>query len=79
MSSFAAYGQRVSLHTLRHVWAALTANPQAPIRELVAETHTCRASVAAAIEILRQAGYVEFAPRTNRARRVVVPFVEVAR
>lgn len=64
----ARYGNAVSEHRIRQVWAAVTANPR-----LQLDYHSV-AQIHAALHILRDAGYIAFADRACRARTVLVPF-----
>lgn len=59
----------------RRVWAALTANPDATIRQIRARTGLHADAVQLAIYQLESAGYITRDPRTARGRRVVVPFI----
>lgn len=64
----------VSLRMLRRVWAAVSSDPRASVREL-SQAAGCSQSVAAcALRALVAAGYVTHAgPGTGRSRHVVVP------
>ena len=69
--------QLVSRATTRRVWAALTRDPQASYRELAEQVGVqSKYTVRCAVIRLRDIGYIEFAPGRERARRVLVPFVE---
>lgn len=74
------YGCYVSDHLVRRVWAVLTNEPQITVRDLAGRLG-CRtwAGVAIALKVLRDAGYIEFEKGTERARTIVVPFIELKR
>lgn len=59
------------LATAGRVWAMVTANPHASVRELAAERNIAYTTAAAALRELHAAGYV--VNEGARARRVVVP------
>lgn len=71
--------QQRSLDRLRNVWMAVTRNPCASVRELAAQTDTSYSRAADCVRTLAKLGYIEQAPGRCRARRIVVPFVEVRR
>lgn len=75
----AAYGHHVTLRNARRVWAAVTAHPQATVRELGGELGMPFGTVAAALRLLRDAGYVEFDAASARARRVLIPFIVIGK
>ena len=60
--------------TIRQVWAAVTRTPWAGYAELMGATGLSKSAVHAALQCLRDAGYVEFADDTRCARVVRVPF-----
>lgn len=62
----------------RDVWREVTKTPCAPIRELARRTGHGTRTVHDALVSLRQRGYIAFADRAEGARRVLVPFAEVA-
>ena len=65
----------VSAAVTRRVWAEVTKDPQATVRELAERTGVPSSSnVYLALVRLRDAGYIDFAPNTNRTRRIIVPF-----
>ncbi len=64
---------------IRAVWAAVTRQPNASVRELAAELRIGYGRVAESLRALAAFGYIEIAPGRTRARRIVVPFVEVRR
>jgi DNA-binding MarR family transcriptional regulator len=68
---------RTTFRNLRRVWAYLTKRPHASIREIAAVLRIAYTTVARHIRTLVAAGYVE--QGGNRARRVLVPLVEVGR
>jgi DNA-binding MarR family transcriptional regulator len=61
---------------VRSVWAALTRNPQASMRELQAATGLGSVAVQQAVQELVRQGYVRWPRRTARAAVVVVPLIE---
>lgn len=69
------YGIHVTARTARRVWAAVTQDPQATARELGGELGMPFGLVAAALRMLRDAGYIEFDAASVRARRIVTPFI----
>lgn len=72
------FGRLLNVHAIRNVWAAITHDPQATVRELADQLDMAFGDVQRAMMVLRDAGYVEqTVPRAARARRIVVPFVEV--
>ena len=62
----------------RHVWAAVTVQPDATVRELMATTGYCRMAVQRALSWIEAAGYISTArsdaQRLARTRQIVVPF-----
>lgn len=67
------YGMEVSDRLIRHVWAAVTATPQASCREMGITLGISYSTVAAAIRFLHDCGYIESEYGQSRGRRVVVP------
>jgi len=61
--------------TTRRVWADLTSNPGASIREICDHTGIHREGVQMAIYQLETAGYIDRDPGVARGRRVVVPMI----
>lgn len=80
-TSIPIYGHLISVRFVRRVWAAISANPHATIRELAAQLDAAHSQVAKALTILDDAGYIRREKaghiHSPRACRVVVPFVEV--
>lgn len=64
---------RPSAYTTRRVWAALTRRPQASIRELAASLELSYGHVNDALNVLRDAGYIDGPYGSSRARTVLVP------
>jgi DNA-binding MarR family transcriptional regulator len=62
-----------SIDTTRRVWAALTATPDASIRELATRLGIAISTVASHRRRLREAGYIAFEDGGVRATRVLVP------
>lgn len=74
----ARYGVAPSDAYTRRVWAAVTRTPRASTKELavaVGSPASSYGTVAAALRILRDAGYISFADGARRARKIVIPFV----
>lgn len=69
----------VATHTTRRVWAAVTTHPQWSVRQLGWSLDLAPTTVRAALERLRQAGYIDYQPRAERARYVIVPFVIIGK
>ena len=68
-------GLAVSLPTLRRVWAAVTRDPRARLRQLATETDLAYTTVRCALIALAGAGYIETGGYgKTAARRIVVPF-----
>ena len=66
--------------TTRRVWAVVTADPHASIRELMV---TCALGSTSAVRLhllkLERLGYISRDARLARSIRVLMPFVEVGR
>lgn len=73
------YKHHLTTPCVRAVWAAVSAAPQATAKELATQTRIPYGRVAAALRMLRDAGYIDFAPCTAHARRIIVPFVAIER
>lgn len=71
----ARYGYYVGRQAIRRVWAAVTQQPCATVRELARVAQLDYRGVACAIRVLHDAGYIDAPPKLARARRVLVPFV----
>jgi DNA-binding MarR family transcriptional regulator len=67
----------INREQVRRVWAAITLDPHASMLELGALLNMYNHDLTNALQILVDAGYVERDPNRARARRIVVPFVEV--
>lgn len=67
---------KASLPAIRQVWAAVTRQPGAAIREIGEACDLPTITVGRALYDLREAGYVEFDTATSRARAVRVPLYE---
>jgi hypothetical protein len=58
----------------RRVWSAVTARPQATVRELAAMTGISSSdTVHDHLCFLRAAGYIDFQDSAERARRIIIP------
>lgn len=68
------YHNHVTPAVARRVWAAVTRQPCATVVALAADANTTFSIAGAALRLLRDAGYVDFSPKSVRARRVIVPF-----
>jgi DNA-binding MarR family transcriptional regulator len=68
---------RMHLRRARRVWAAITRDPSASIRELSRTTDLHVLEVQRAIDTLEAAGYITRVPHKSRARVVVVPFYRI--
>ena len=62
--------------TMREVWRAVSARPNASYRELADDCQIALSQVGAAMKELIRLGYVEQTPGGCRARRVLVPMVD---
>jgi hypothetical protein len=71
------YGAHASDALTRRVWAAVTRTPCATTKALARELGQANSwsSVAAALRILRDAGYIAFEDGAKNARQVIVPFI----
>jgi predicted transcriptional regulator len=72
----ARYKQYVSDASTRLVWRVVTRTPQATTREIGAAIGLGHSGVSAALRMLRDAGYIDFAPRAARARTVLIGYAE---
>lgn len=63
--------------TTREVWAAVTQNPQASVRELAVITGYATGTIQKALLTLNAIGYVLHERKSVRARTIAVPFVVV--
>jgi predicted transcriptional regulator len=66
------FSRWVSLARVRLVWAAVTAEPCAPIRTLARRLGFAPCVVHNALLVLRGAGYIDFSHGAKRARTIVV-------
>lgn len=65
---------------VRRVWRAVTLNPHASVRELAKASDLSNDTTQRSLALLDTLGYIEQSSvGASRARRVVVPFVEVRR
>jgi len=69
------YGN-IHWRVIRAVWREATRTPCASVRELAAASGCSFGIVGGCLRFLRDAGYIAFESRSERARRIVVPFVE---
>jgi hypothetical protein len=69
-------GRPVSLTLVRRVWGAVTRRPCASVRLLAAETGMAYSTVAAALRVLRAAGYIAYTDGVQGARVIVVGLYE---
>lgn len=65
------------LANIRRVWRAVSARPDASVRELAQSCAVAPSTVRSALQALQHAGYIAQTAHAARARRVLVPFVEV--
>lgn len=73
-----ANGYLVSFRAARAVWAAVSKDPQAGVRELTNELGLAIGTVNGALHLLRDLGYVQFDTGSQGARTIVVPFANMA-
>lgn len=74
------YNAHPSPDLIRRAWAAVTRDPTAHTRALAVAAGlkaSSFSSVAGALRILRDAGYIAYTKGTKGARTIVVPFVVV--
>lgn len=72
------YGSAPGPAVIRRVWAIVTAEPDRNGRLIAIDLHLPYSSVYAALRILRDAGYIDYADhQLGQRRRILVPFVEV--
>lgn len=69
------YGSHMTLARIRAVWAAVTIRPTTSVRELADALGMPRVNVGASLRLLRDAGYIQFASHSQRARTIVIPFI----
>lgn len=67
-----------SIRTVQRVWAAVTRTPCASVRELACASGLTYGHTSGILRLLRDAGYIDFAPASARARTIVVPFIVAA-
>lgn len=68
------------INSIRRIWRAVSLAPDASIRELARAAEMSVDTAQRSITVLDHLGYIEQAgPRMCRARRILVPFVEVQR
>ena len=68
----------VSFTAARLVWAAVSRRPQATVRDLATEVKLGYSTVAQALLVLRDAGYIEFTPQRCGCRKIIIPFLAAA-
>jgi DNA-binding MarR family transcriptional regulator len=68
---------KASRKTVQRVWSAISRAPQASTRALANHLHIAPSSAHVALTILRDAGYIEYQRDSQRARRIIIPFVEL--
>ncbi len=68
----------LDIDTTRRVWAVVTRQPTASLTVLGRLARLPRSTVYRHLCVLRAAGYVGWQDKECSARRVLVPFVEVA-
>lgn len=66
----------VTLKRVWCIWAAITKEPQVTVRKLAEQTGIPFCTVSAALRVLRDAGYIDFADRTNGARTILIGYAE---
>lgn len=71
------YKHYVADDSVRRVWRAVTKQPQATTRELGDAINLSPSGVRAALRMLRDAGYIDFAPRSAGARTILMGFAEI--
>lgn len=70
-----ANGRRISAQMLRRVWAGVTAHPQSTVRALASTLHLPNSTIVDTLHALRDAGYIDFPDKAERARQILVPFI----
>lgn len=74
----ARYGAHVSERTVRRVWALVSREPQITTRTLARRLgYGSTAGMSVALRVLKDAGYIDFPPDTERARTILVPFIAI--
>lgn len=68
----------VSFSTVRLVWGAVSRRPLATVRDLADELSLGYSTVAQALLVLRDAGYIEFTPKRCGCRKIIIPLLEAA-
>lgn len=74
MQTDRAYTYTRSVRTVQRVWAAVTHTPGASVREIAAASGLTYGHTSGILRLLRDAGYIDFAPASARARTIIVPF-----
>jgi hypothetical protein len=71
------YGAHPSFSLTRRVWAVVTQRPNAPVRQIAAKLGSAGSysNVAAALHLLRDAGYIAFDDRTTNTRQILLHFI----
>lgn len=72
----ARYKQYVSDASTRLVWRAVTRTPQATTREIGAVVGLGHSGVSAALRMLKDAGYIDFAHKSRGARTILIGYAE---
>ncbi len=72
----ARYKQYVSDASTRMVWRLVTKTPQATTRAIGEAVGLGCGSVSAALRMLRDAGYIDFAHKSRGARTIVIGYAE---
>lgn len=68
-------GRPVSIALIRRVWATVSREPQITTRALARRLgRATTADVTAALQVLRDAGYVQYA-KCRTGRTIIVPFI----
>jgi predicted transcriptional regulator len=75
----ARYNNSFTWIQARVVWTEVSKTPCASVRELATRSGVGYSQVAAILRYLRDLGYIVFDDRTERGRRVRVPFVDRTR
>ena len=68
------YGNHLSTHNIRRVWAAISASPHASRREMALTLGLSWGAIESALLLLKDAGYIRFPKYASRAIEVVIPF-----
>jgi Mn-dependent DtxR family transcriptional regulator len=63
-----------ALRTIRRVWAAVSQDPQATDEAIGRQVRRVKSTVAAAMRVLKDAGYIDYEKYSAHAREVLLPF-----